>query len=439
MKRVLASLLVSLFCFSLVLVPASADSEVPPLSSSQYHGFVYVAYGLSPTDYIVSPGTGPGQIISTDSGSFPRNEITNSNVLHCWRTGSGSAGDVYRPSSWQFAIFPDVAISGGSSFGVLTQFFSGTTDSGDISDFTSAKLSINNLRGIFGSYAGSVDYTVNSFVSERGVSSIDFSYTDSSGNKRSDTGYPSMSSRYILHCSVPSGRDLTAFIVVLNNSPFYLYGSANAMIFDVPVLCIYPLTGVSSIDEYISSILDHVISIDNAVADNLPNIAQGIINIYNQLKDMGLQLDDIKSVLNIISGLNQSQLEQLQKISSSVDAIYYFLTEALKSESDKVNETTQGAIQDIDNSHQAEDYWQSSMQGNYDSLDLEGFTFGGLTGPLTLVGTIFSDMWTAFGSYSIIFTFPLILGIALLVIGRIGKSGGGGSSRKGGKGGTDDA
>lgn len=430
MKRVLASLLVSLFCFSLVLVPASA--AVVPDSDQQYHGSVYVNWTDSTTSYILSPNQ--ISIFSDFSGEFPRNEFNNWRVLYL----SSSPQASVEQKSLQIAVIPDVALTG--HFGIIVNYWSGITDSSKASYFNGKDLTLYKVRAMYPGFSADLSYTIVNSISESGVSYLDFDYPPT--NIDGDRAYISNVRRYHLSFSVSDSRSLSSFILVNGLSNYVSSvdgGQYSAMVADVPVLTMFPLVGDMTIDEVIFDVLDRLISLDTMVSNNLPNIAQGIINIYNQLKDMGLQLDDIKSVLDIISGLNQSQLEQLQKISSSVDAIYYFLTEALKSESDSVNETTQGAIQDIDNSQQAEDYWQSSMQGNYDSLDLEGFSFGGLAAPLTLVGSIFSDMWTAFGSYSIIFTFPLILGIALLVIGRIGKSGGGGSSRRGGKGGTDDA
>lgn len=173
---------------------------------------------------------------------------------------------------------------------------------------------------------------------------------------------------------------------------------------------------------------------------NISKILTACNNILKQLKNLNADTDTIVASLNTLTSLSQSQLTQLENISSSVDAIYYFLTQEMKAESDKLSGEASTITGQIDNSAQAEEYYQTSMQGSYDSLNLDGFTFGGIGGAMEFVGTLFSDMWSAFGDYTILFTYPMILGIALLVIGRISKHGGGNSSRnsehKGGEGGA---
>ena len=173
---------------------------------------------------------------------------------------------------------------------------------------------------------------------------------------------------------------------------------------------------------------------------NISKILTACNNILKQLKNLNADTDTIIASLGTLTTLSESQLTQLENISSSVDAIYYFLTEEMKSESDKLSGEASTVTGQIDNSAQAEEYYQTSMQSSYDSLNLDGFTFGGIGGAMEFVGTLFSDMWSAFGDYTILFTYPMILGIALLVIGRISKHGGGNSSRnaehKGGEGGA---
>lgn len=444
MKRFFSSLLVSLFCFSLVLVPASAaDTAGDPISQA-YEGFIWIKYAKTTSDSIIygmgGDSSDPAYYEGNGLAKYPRSEMNWGSVMY-GEGLYGSSSDSHFVSP-QFLAIPNSPLYG--SFGVVFSILGmvGSTDQNawyTKYDFGSSAIDFFQCRYVTGS---NLSYNPQpTVVSEVVRGSYRNLYIDIPYTKQTNvTVSPSSISSYVM--SFNSGTNpINQLLFVFNSFRLpSVTSSSNVFAYlDVPTFSFFPLSGQSAVDDAILDLVEKVTSIDDTLSTNIPNIAQGIINIYNQLKDMGLQLDDIKSVLDIISGLNQSQLEQLEKISSSVDAIYYFLTEALKSESDAVNETTQGAIQDIDSSQQAEDYWQSSMQGNYDSLDLEGFSFGGLAGPLTLVGTIFSDMWTAFGSYSIIFTFPLILGIALLVIGRIGKSGGGGSSRKGGKGGTDDA
>lgn len=173
---------------------------------------------------------------------------------------------------------------------------------------------------------------------------------------------------------------------------------------------------------------------------NVGRMVEAINLILEQMRALNADTDTIITLLNSLVDLNERELTQLENISTSVDAIYYFLTQALKDEADELSQEAENVAGAIQNNGQAEEYYQTSMQGSYDSLDLDNFTFGGITGGMELVGRIFSDIWAAFGEYNVLFTYPLILGIALLVIGRLSKTGGGNSSRnsehKGGEGGA---
>ena len=82
-----------------------------------------------------------------------------------------------------------------------------------------------------------------------------------------------------------------------------------------------------------------------------------------------------------------------------------------------------------------ESQWTGSMTENFNSLDLEDFTFpDGLISAFALITGIFNDLWNALGEYKILFVFPLCLGIVLLLIGRISKFDF--SDRSGGSGGS---
>lgn len=89
--------------------------------------------------------------------------------------------------------------------------------------------------------------------------------------------------------------------------------------------------------------------------------------------------------------------------------------------------------QDALNQHEAfESEWTSSMTENFNALDMENFSFGtGVLSGFGLISGIFNDLWNAMGEYKILYVFPLTLGIALLLIGRISKFAGRGNSRSG--------
>lgn len=220
--------------------------------------------------------------------------------------------------------------------------------------------------------------------------------------------------------------DTTGFVEFFSDSAWTI-SSYGAYIVD---------TADESLLEVINQILNHTESIDT----NISTMVTAINQILEQMRALNADTDTIITLLNSLVDLNERELTQLENISTSVDAIYYFLTQALKDEADELSQEAANVAGGIQNNAQAEEYYQTSMQGSYDSLDLDNFSFGGITGGMELVGRIFSDIWSAFGEYNILFTYPLILGIALLVIGRLSKTGGGNSSRnsehKGGEGGA---
>lgn len=92
--------------------------------------------------------------------------------------------------------------------------------------------------------------------------------------------------------------------------------------------------------------------------------------------------------------------------------------------------------QDSINDHESiESEWTGSMTTNFDALDMDNFTFpSGLVSGFGLITGIFQDLWNAMGEYKILFVFPLTLGVALLLIGRISKFSGGQSSSRSNRG-----
>lgn len=208
---------------------------------------------------------------------------------------------------------------------------------------------------------------------------------------------------------------------------------------------VYTLTSwgafvIDTADQQVLEVIQQILANTENIDANITTLIGAINEILAELRSLNADTDTIITLLNGLTDLSDRQLTQLELISGSVDAIYYFLTQELKDESEQLSGEAGAVAGQIQNNDAAEEYYQTSMQGSYDSLNLDGFTFGGVTGALELVGQIFSDVWGALGSWSILYTYPLVLGIALLAIGRLAKTGGGNSSRntehKGGEGGA---
>lgn len=95
---------------------------------------------------------------------------------------------------------------------------------------------------------------------------------------------------------------------------------------------------------------------------------------------------------------------------------------------DSFNDDAQQSINDHES---VESQWTGSMTSNFDALDPESFTYpGGLISGFSLITGIFNDLWNGMGEFKILYVFPLTLGIMLLVIGKLSKFAGHGSSAR---------
>lgn len=166
-------------------------------------------------------------------------------------------------------------------------------------------------------------------------------------------------------------------------------------------------------------------------------------NEYELIFRMTGYLESINSSSETAVTLINSCLTQLRSISSSTSSIdstttsiYQLLKDALSSETAALDRESQAAADKIMQQDNAEQYWNDKNQSNFEAIGLDHFTFGdGVVSALGTVGGLFEGIWNAMGDATIIFTFPLILGISLVVIGRISRSAGKGSSKKEGDGG----
>lgn len=80
----------------------------------------------------------------------------------------------------------------------------------------------------------------------------------------------------------------------------------------------------------------------------------------------------------------------------------------------------------------SEQYWSDKNTETFNALDLGNFTFGdGVVSALPVVGNLFKGLWDSFGDATLIITFPLMLGVALVIVGRISRSSGKGSKKGG--------
>ena len=160
---------------------------------------------------------------------------------------------------------------------------------------------------------------------------------------------------------------------------------------------------------YLDQILTHCANMDT----DLDTVIELLRSVTNYLNDLALTTDDI---------------------AQNVHGIYDLLKNALTEESAAVSQNAQHVGDQIMMQTDGESYWKDKNDENFKSLDISNFSFSSLlVTSLSAVGKWFSNLWDSLGPVSIIFTFPLTLGIALVVVGRVARSAGKGSkSSKGG-------
>lgn len=162
------------------------------------------------------------------------------------------------------------------------------------------------------------------------------------------------------------------------------------------------------------------------LVDASSDVSALIDDILMQCIAMNSELDTQTQLLNTI-------VSSLGSIDSNVSSIYELLHTALANETAALDNKSQQVAETIMQQDNSEQFWNDKNQDNFNALGLDTFKFDdGILSGLSTVGNIFSSVWTSLGDATIIFTFPLILGIALVAIGRVARSGG-----KGGKGNSD--
>lgn len=158
----------------------------------------------------------------------------------------------------------------------------------------------------------------------------------------------------------------------------------------------------------------------NSQDDALLNYLDSIIR---SLSEINAELDTQTTILN-------SCVAYLNNVDSNVSSIYDLLHNALSQESTEMDSKSKAVAESVMQQDNAEQYWNDKNQENFNAIGLDNFSFGdGVVSGLGTVGGLFQGLWDSLADAVIIYVFPLVLGLSLVVIGRISRSSG-----KGGKG-----
>ena len=120
---------------------------------------------------------------------------------------------------------------------------------------------------------------------------------------------------------------------------------------------------------------------------------------------------------------NGSYLFAVKDDISSVDP--KALTISFLDGEDVINAQNNKTKDDINKHEEYESQWTGSMTENFNKLDVGNFTFhSGLIAGFAMVSGIFMDLWRGMGDAAVAYVFPLTLGVVLMLLGRISRTGG---------------
>ncbi len=180
----------------------------------------------------------------------------------------------------------------------------------------------------------------------------------------------------------------------------------------------------TAVDDVIASILEHVASIDG----KMDTVHATLLQIVDQLTELNKDTD---TIINLLTSIDT----HLTNVDKTTTDIYSLLRETLTDESTELTNASKSAAETIMQQQDSEQYWTDKNTDAFQKIDITKFSFSAsVLAGLQLVGGVFSNIWNTLDDVSIIYIFPLTLGIALVVIGRIERSGGKGKKKKGGDG-----
>lgn len=149
------------------------------------------------------------------------------------------------------------------------------------------------------------------------------------------------------------------------------------------------------------------------ILDVLNSMSTTQSNIYSLLQ---AQFDIIKAVIETESGDIQSAIEK------QTDDLKAYFDDVLGGAVGTLPDDNASTDDIINETHDDEQQYHSDALNRFNELSASFSGFNGDVGSgIALAGTLFSRVWGALGNYVIVYTFPLLLGLALVIIGRLGR------------------
>lgn len=171
----------------------------------------------------------------------------------------------------------------------------------------------------------------------------------------------------------------------------------------------------------------------NAILEEVKKVNGNLTSAISVLNQILAQCQAIKAdTASILSVLRVCQA-QLITLNGKVDDIYKLLKDSLATESAEVDKKSEELAGQIMQRVDSEQYWSDKNTENFEALDMGNWSFAdGVVGSLPTVGNLFKGLWDSIGEATLIFIFPLMLGIALVIVGRISRTAGKGAKKGGG-------
>lgn len=171
----------------------------------------------------------------------------------------------------------------------------------------------------------------------------------------------------------------------------------------------------------------------NAILEEVKKVNGNLTSAIGVLNQILAQCQAIKAdTASILSVLRVCQA-QLITLNGKVDDIYKLLKDSLATEAGAVDKKSEELAGQIMQRVDSEQYWSDKNTENFNALDMGNWTFGdGVVGALPTVGNLFKSLWDSIGDATLIFIFPLMLGIALVIVGRVSRTAGKGAKKGGG-------
>ena len=181
-------------------------------------------------------------------------------------------------------------------------------------------------------------------------------------------------------------------------------------------------TSDTDVSQHVVQILEQVKQINGNTASALSTLNQILV----QCKALKADTSTIISILGLCK-------DQLITLNGKVDDIYKLLKDSLATESGAVDKKSEELAGQIMQRVDSEQYWNDKNTENFNALDMGNWSFAdGVVGALPTVGNLFKSLWDSIGDASLIFIFPLMLGIALVIVGRVSRTAGKGQKKGGG-------